>query len=74
MNQSNVFSLNESNEYSRATIIAGRTFKRFQKEGISDAEAKRLVAAVINQEEAEMKKQNRPFDEAVFLQRMHQLP
>jgi len=73
MKDSGEFSLNESNEFTRATIVAGRTFKRLQEEGVSDADAKQMVAAVINAEEAEMKTQNRPFDETGFFQRLRRL-
>lgn len=74
MNESNEFSLNPSNEFSRATAIADQTFKRLRKAGHSDEDAKRMVTVVINAEEAEMKKQNRPFDENGFVRRLETLP
>ena len=74
MKDSSEFSLDESNEFYRATVIANQTFKRLQKKGHSDEDAKRMVVAVINAEEAEMKTQNRPFDEVGLIQRLRQLP
>lgn len=67
-------SMNESNEFSRATIIAGQTFKRLQKAGVPYADAKNMVAAAINAEEADMKERRRPFDETGFVERLRGLP
>jgi hypothetical protein len=64
----------ESNPYTRATILAGATFKRLQREGCSSDDAKRLVLHVINSEEAEMNKLRRPFDEARITERLKRLP
>lgn len=66
--------MNESNQFAQATILAGRTVRRLQREGHSTGEAKRLVAMVINAEEAEMMKIRRAFDEAQTIERLNRLP
>jgi hypothetical protein len=66
--------MSDANPYSRATILAGATVKRLQREGCSLKEAKRLVVAVINSEEAEMNRQRRPFDAAGTAERLNRLP
>lgn len=72
-NSRDIFDVKSSNEFSRATIHAGQTFNRLQKQGHSDEAARRMVAGVIDAEEAEVGKRNRPFDEAGFVERLRQL-
>jgi hypothetical protein len=64
----------ESNPYTRASILAGATVKRLQREGVSAEDAKRLVVHVINSEEADMTRQRRQFDEVRITERLKRLP
>ena len=66
--------MDESNQYTRATLLAGETVQRLQREGYSADEAKRLVTAVINAEEFALMKGRHSFDEARFSERLRQLP
>ena len=66
--------MSETNEFFRATILASKTVKRLQREGISAAESKRLVTAVINAEESLILKHRQSFNEARVTERLRQLP
>jgi hypothetical protein len=66
--------MDESNQYSRATVLARKTVQRLQLEGHSAEDAKRLVTAVINAEEFAVMKGRHSFDEARFAERLRQLP
>jgi len=66
--------VNQSNPFSRSTILAGQTVRRLNRNGVSLDEAKRLVAQVINSEEAEMNQLRRGFDEAGMAERLNRLP
>ena len=66
--------MDELNQYTRATVLAGETVQRLQREGCSADEAKRLVAAVINAEEFALMKGRHSFDLARFSERLRQLP
>ena len=66
--------MDESNQYSRATLLAGETVQRLQREGHSFDDAKRLVAAMINAEEFALMKGRHSFDLARFSERLRQLP
>jgi hypothetical protein len=66
--------MDETNEFSRATVLASQTVKRLQQEGIPSDEAKRLVVAVINAEESLILKHRQSFNEARLTERLHQLP
>jgi hypothetical protein len=62
------------NQFARATAFAGQTVQRLEREGLKLDEAKRLVAAVINEEELVIRKGERAFDEEGFIQRLRRLP
>jgi hypothetical protein len=62
--------MNVKNDFFRSIVIARETFEMLKLEGYPAAMAKRLVLAVINGEEAAMRKQNRPFDDEAFLKRL----
>ena len=62
------------NQFARATAFAGQTVRRLQREGLSADEAKRLVSAVINEEELVIWKGERAFDETGFIERLRWLP
>jgi hypothetical protein len=62
------------NQFARATVFAGKTVRRLKREGLPADEAKRLVAAVINEEELVIRKGERAFDEKGFIGRLRQLP
>jgi len=66
--------MDDSNQYSRATLLARETVERLRREGQSPDEARRLVAAVINAEEFAIMKGRHSFDEARFSERLRQLP
>lgn len=66
--------MNQSNEFFRAAIFAGKTFERLKREGHSADEAEQMVAAVINAEEFAVMTGRHPFDEARFVDRLRQLP
>jgi hypothetical protein len=62
------------NQFARATAIAGQTVRRLEREGLSIDEAKRLVTAVINEEELVIRKGGRAFDEKGMIERLRRLP
>ncbi len=62
------------NQFTRATVSAGQTVRRLEREGLSVDEAKRLVAGMINEEESKVMKGERAFDEKGFIERLRQLP
>ena len=62
------------NQYTRASAFAGQTVRRLERGGISAEEARRLVVAVINEEEIEIRKGERAFDEKGMIERLRQLP
>lgn len=62
------------NQFTRATAFAGQTVRRLERDGLPADEAKRLVAAVINEEEIVIRKGERSFDEKGFIERLRQLP
>jgi hypothetical protein len=62
------------NQFARATVMAGKTVRRLEREGLTVDEAKRLVAAVINEEELVIRKGGRAFDEGGFVERLRKLP
>ncbi len=66
--------MNLANEFARATVLAGQTVKRLEREGISADEARRLVVGVINAEEAAVTKGRRPFDEVRLVKQLRRLP
>jgi hypothetical protein len=66
--------MDEMSQYARATVLAGETVKRLQREGHSAEEAKRMVAAVINAEEFAVRTGRHSFDVARFVGRLRQLP
>jgi hypothetical protein len=66
--------MDQANEFYRATVLAGKTVKRLQREGVPVDEAKRLVAAVINAEESLILKHRQSFNEARVTERLQQLP
>ncbi|HUA64583.1 MAG TPA: hypothetical protein VME24_01970 [Alphaproteobacteria bacterium] len=45
------FFMDDMNQYRRATFVAAETVERLRREGHPDAEAKGMVAEVINAEE-----------------------
>jgi len=65
--------MNQPNQFSRSTILAGQTVRRLCREGVSLDEAKRLVVQVINLEEAKMNRQRRAFDETGMVERLNRL-
>jgi hypothetical protein len=65
--------MNVKNDFFRSIVLARETFEMLKLEGFPPATAKRLVLAVINGEEAEMRKQNRPFDDEAFIKRLKML-
>jgi hypothetical protein len=62
--------MNVKNDFFRSIVIARETFEMLKLEGYPAALAKRLVLGVINGEEAEMRKQHRPFDDEAFIKRL----
>jgi len=66
--------MDDMNQYRRATIVAGETVKRLQREGHSAEEAKRMVVAVVNAEEFAVMNGRHSFDETRCIERLHQLP
>jgi hypothetical protein len=62
------------NQFARATVFAGQTVRRLEREGLTVDEAKRLVAAVINEEELVVRSGERAFDEEGFVKRLRRLP
>lgn len=80
--------MDESREILRATVLevvdnqirdgtppaTRQTFERLQNEGHPAAEAKRLIAGVVAAEVFSVFKSKQAFDEARFVQRLHQLP
>jgi hypothetical protein len=62
--------MNVTNDFFRSIVLARETFEILKLEGYPAATAKRLVLAVINGEEAEMRKQKRPFDDEAFIKRL----
>jgi hypothetical protein len=80
--------MDESREMLQATVLevvdnqirdgtppaTRQTFERLQREGLAPAEAKRLIAGVVAAEVFAIFKNKQPFDEARFVQRLHQLP
>jgi hypothetical protein len=63
------------NQIRDGTPLATRqTFERLQNEGHSAAEAKRLIAGVVAAEVFSVFRNKQAFDEARFVQRLHQLP
>jgi hypothetical protein len=80
--------MDESREILRATFlevvdnqirddnpaVTRQTFERLQREGHSAAEARRFIAGVVAAEVFEIAKHKQPFDEARFVERLHQLP
>ena len=66
--------MDESNTYLRAAFLARGTVERFQREGHSADQAKRLVVAAINAEEFAIMKGRLSFDESRFSERLRQLP
>ena len=65
--------MKEPNQYLRATLLARETVGRLERTGYSRDEAKRLVIAVINAEDAAVLK-GRAFDEVQFGERLRWLP
>jgi hypothetical protein len=66
--------MNDSNQYSRATLLARDAVERLRSEGYSPEDAKRMVAAVIDAEEFAVMKGRHSFDETRFAERLRQLP
>ena len=66
--------MDDMNQYFRATLAAGETVKRLQREGHSIDEAKRMVTAVINAEEFAVRTGRHSFDESRCIERLRQLP
>ncbi|HLX71026.1 MAG TPA: hypothetical protein VKV04_15475 [Verrucomicrobiae bacterium] len=66
--------MDASNQFTQATIVAGQTVRRLEREGLSVDEAKRLVAGMINEEESKVMKGERAFDEKGFIERLRRLP
>jgi hypothetical protein len=62
-----------SNPFLRSSILAGQTVKRLCREGASSEHAKRLVAQVINSEEAAIYSQHGAFDEVRMAERLNGL-
>ena len=52
----------------------GETFDRLMEEGHSDAEAKRLIAAVVLTELVDILRTNTPFNRARFVESLDRLP
>ena len=67
-------SMDEMNQYRRATFVARETVERLRREGHSDEEAKRMVVAVINAEEFALMNGRHAFDETRCIERLRQLP
>jgi len=65
--------MSAANPYARSAVLAGATVRRLRREGRSLDEAKRLVVQVVNSEEAEMTRLQRPFDEAGVAERLKRL-
>ena len=66
--------MDDMNRYFKATVVAGETVKRLQREGHSPDEAKRMVTAVINAEEFAVRTGRHSFDERRCIERLRQLP
>ena len=67
-------SMGPSNQFFQASVFAGKTVERLQREGHSADEAKRMVAAVINAEEFAVMTGRHSFDATRFSERLRQLP
>jgi hypothetical protein len=74
MSSKNLEIMDEANEFYRAAILANRTVKRLQQEGLPADEAKLLVVAVINAEESLIMKPRHSFNETRVTERLQQLP
>ena len=67
-------SMDEPNQFFRATILAREAVQRLQQEGHSAEAARRMVEAVINAAEFAVMKGRHSFSETRFVERLHQLP
>lgn len=66
--------MDDMNQYFQATLVAGETVERLQREGHSFDEAKRMVNAAINAEEFAVSTGRHAFDKTRFIERLRQLP
>jgi hypothetical protein len=66
--------MDDMNQYGRASILAGETVVRLQREGHSTEEAKRMVNAVISAEDFAVTTGRHIFDLTRFSERLKQLP